>query len=195
MVTDDVVRDRSRRLAGALEPVIGQVYFSPECHAEYEALGFVGQSGRARRGGHARPVAYFTSRGSALGQAPGELVAAAFAVFNPAVVVPCVDRGWTRDRRRRPSPTARLRGASGQLSRILGDEPEGIDRATELLLQAGEPLRVEGRPLYAGVLNQGLPGDAVGDSSALGDRSASTGATATPRPGSRPASTPPRSAC
>ena len=35
-----------------------------------------------------------SSRGSALGQVPGELVAAAFAVFNPAVVVPAVAHGW-----------------------------------------------------------------------------------------------------
>ena len=37
-------------------------------------------------------------------------------------------------------------------------------------MQAGEPLRVEGRPLYAGVLNQGLPGDPVGDLFRAGDR-------------------------
>ena len=30
----------ARSLGGALEPVTGQVYFSPECHAAYEALGF-----------------------------------------------------------------------------------------------------------------------------------------------------------
>ena len=32
--------DRARRLGSVLEPVIGQVYFSPECHANYVALGF-----------------------------------------------------------------------------------------------------------------------------------------------------------
>ena len=31
---------KARALGGALEPVIGQVYFSPECHANYVALGF-----------------------------------------------------------------------------------------------------------------------------------------------------------
>ena len=30
----------ARALGSALEPVIGQVYFSPECHANYVALGF-----------------------------------------------------------------------------------------------------------------------------------------------------------
>ena len=30
----------ARALAAALEPLVGQVYFSPECHANYVALGF-----------------------------------------------------------------------------------------------------------------------------------------------------------
>ena len=38
-------------------------------------------------------IAYFTSRGSALGQVPGEVVAATFGVFNPDVVVPVRDPG------------------------------------------------------------------------------------------------------
>jgi len=40
-------------------------------------------------------VSYFTSRGSLMGQVPGEFVAAAFAVFNPLVVVPAVTTGWS----------------------------------------------------------------------------------------------------
>jgi hypothetical protein len=169
MVTDEQLRDRARRLAAALEPVIGQVYFSPECHAEYETLGFGASPGQA--GGVAMPdgVAYFTSRGSALGQAPGPLVAAAFGVFNPAVVTPCVDRGWSLT----DPPTiaaARLSGATAQLRRILGPEPEGLARSTELLGRMVEPLRPEGRPLYAGVLAQGLPGDPLGVLFRLGDQ-------------------------
>ena len=30
----------ARRLASALEPFAASVYFAPECHAAYEALGF-----------------------------------------------------------------------------------------------------------------------------------------------------------
>jgi len=30
----------ARRLGSVLEPVVGQVYFSPECHTNYAALGF-----------------------------------------------------------------------------------------------------------------------------------------------------------
>jgi hypothetical protein len=152
----------ARRLAAAIEPVAGQVYFSPECHALYEKLGFGPSPGQF--GGVAGPdgPAYFTSRGSVLGQVPGELVAAAFAVFNPAVVVPAVAYGWSLT----DSTTicaARTEGAIGQLVRLLGPEPDGIVRATELLRRASGDLRPEGRPLYAGQRSLGLPGDPMGD--------------------------------
>ena len=85
----------ARALAAALEPVVGQVYFSPECHANYAALGFAASANTVN--GVAMPdgPAYFTSRGSVMGQVPGEVVAAAFAVFNPAAVVPSVRHGWS----------------------------------------------------------------------------------------------------
>ncbi len=146
-----------------LEPVAGQVYFSPECHAAYAALGFSPSPGSF--GG---PVewpdgpAYFTSRGSVMGQVPGEVVAAAFAVFNPEAVVPSVSFGWSRV----DAPTicgAGTRGAVAQLVRVLGAAPEGLARATELLGAAAAALRPEGKPLFAGLLSLGLPGDPVGD--------------------------------
>lgn len=168
VIDDAEVSRRARKLAAVIEPLIGQVYFSPECHREYEALGFAPSPGQA--GGVALPdgPAYFTSRGSALGQASGELVAAAFAVFNPEAVVPCVQLGWSLT----DAPTiatARTRGATAQLARVLGEHPEGLDRATELLARAASPLRPEGRPLYAGVLSHGLPGDPLGDFFRTGD--------------------------
>jgi hypothetical protein len=159
----------SRAVAAALEPVTGQVYFSPECHAGYASLGFSASPGKM--GDVALPdgPAYFCSRGSVMGQVPGELVAAAFGVFNPAVVVPAVTRGWTLT----DATTicrARTDGAVAQLSRILGERPPGLERATELLLRANDGLRPEGRPLYAGLLALGLPGDPIGDMWRLGDR-------------------------
>ncbi len=148
----------ARRLAGALEPVVGQVYFSPECHAAYAALGF--DASPAEVGGVAMPdgPAYFTSRGSVMGQVPGQVVAAAFGVFNPAVVVPCVELGWTRT----DAATicaARTDGAVAQLRRILGDAPDGLERAGELLERAVDPLRPEGRALFAGVSSLDVPAD------------------------------------
>jgi len=153
----------------ALEPVAGQVYFSPECHAGYAELGFSPSPGTLA-GGVQLPdgPAYFTSRGSVLGQVPGEVVAAAFAVFNPDVVVPSVEFGWARV----DAPTicaARTTGAVAQLLRALGAEPAGLGRATELLALAVAPLRPEGKPLFAGLLSLGLPGDPMGDLWRLAD--------------------------
>ncbi len=137
------------RLAAALEPIAGQVHFSPECNAAYAALGFDPSPGRIGRTELPDRTAYLTSRGSVLGQVPGQVVAAAFAVFSPATVVPHVERGWTLT----DAPTiraARSEGAVAQLRRILGPDPDGAGRIADLLLAAAEPLRMEGRPLFAG---------------------------------------------
>ncbi|MEK7424796.1 MAG: hypothetical protein AAB131_13280 [Actinomycetota bacterium] len=151
----------ARRLGSVLEPVTGQVYFSPECHANYERLGFDASRGEAN--GVALPdgPAYFTSRGSVMGQVPGEVVAAAFAVFNPEIVVPCVQLGWSRT----DAATicaARDDGATAQLRRLLGDEPTALQRVDELLARAVAPLRPEGRPLFAGLLSLAMPAARLG---------------------------------
>lgn len=158
----------ARALAAALEPVIGQVYFSPECHAGYAALGFSGSPGE--NNGVALPdgAAYFTSRGSVMGQVPGEVVAAAFAVFNPAVVIPAVAHGWSLT----DAATicaARDHGAVAQLRRVLGDSPDGIATARELMDRAVTALRPEGRPLFAGVRSLVMPTDPLGAVWRLGD--------------------------
>jgi hypothetical protein len=159
---------RARMLAGYLEPIVGSVYFAPECHQRYQALGFNPSAAKAGAVELPDGPAYFTSRGSCLGQVPGELVASAFAVFNPAAVVPSVAYGWTLTDATTIA-TARTEGAVAQLERILGPEPQGLGRATELLRRATEPLRPEGRPLYAGLLSLGLPGTPMGDFWRLGD--------------------------
>jgi hypothetical protein len=166
---DETRGAQTRRLAMALEPVAAQVYFSPECHRAYAELGFSPSPGSSSNGVEFPDgAAYFTSRGSVMGQVPGQVVAAAFAVFNPEAVVPSVEIGWTKV----DAPTicaARTRGAVAQLTRVLGPEPEGLVRATELLAEAVGPLRPEGRPLFAGLLSLGLPGEAMGDMWRLAD--------------------------
>jgi hypothetical protein len=151
---DDAALARtSRTLAAFLEPCIGQVYFSPEAHAEYERLGFAPSPGELN--GVALPdgPAYFTSRGSLLGQVEPEVIAAAFGVFDPQVVVPCVRHGWELT----DAPTifaARRRGAVAQLRRVLGDDPEGMKDVVRVFERAVEPLRPEGRALFAGARSQ-----------------------------------------
>ncbi|CAJ1504775.1 hypothetical protein MU0083_003521 [[Mycobacterium] kokjensenii] len=159
----------SRALSAAIEPFSGQVYFSPECHRGYAALGF--GASPATSGGVELPdgPAYFCSRGSALGQAPGEVIAATFAVFNPAVVVPAVDYGWKLT----DAPTiraARTEGAVGQLRRVLGAAPDGLDRALQLLQRAADGLPVAGKPLFAGLVADGLTGDPLTDAWLLADQ-------------------------
>ena len=164
------VRDAARAIARVIEPIAGQVYFSPECHDRYATLGFSPSPGRTTAG-VALPdgAAYFTSRGSALGQVPGEVVAAAFGVFNPEVVVPAVTHGWSLT----DAPTiaaARLEGAVAQLERVLGPEPEGVGRANELLTRSLAVAQPAGRALFAGTLAQPLPGTPLGDLFRLTDR-------------------------
>ena len=158
-----------RTLRDRIEPLVGQVYFSPECHAAYAALGFAPSP--AVNNGVSLPdgPAYFTSRGSLMGQVPGQVVAAAFGVFNPAAVVPSVAFGWSIT----DAATicaARHDGAVGQLVRILGERPEGADRAVELMRRACKPLEPNGKPLFAGAQSQPWPDDLLGQFFVAGDQ-------------------------
>jgi hypothetical protein len=151
----------ARRLAAAIEPVAGQVYFSPECHRNYAALGF--NPSVAKAGAVELPdgPAYFTSRGSVMGQVPGEVVASAFGVFNPKAVVPSVAYGWTLT----DAATickARDDGAIAQLIRILGEEPEDLQTLTAVTRRMVDVLRPEGRPLYSGLRSLAMPEHPVG---------------------------------
>lgn len=162
---------RARALAASLEPFAGQVYFSPECHAAYEALGF-GPS-PTEIAGVAMPdgPAYFCSRASSMGPVPGSVMAATFGVFNPVVVDLAVGFGWgVVDHDADRMFAARTEGAVGQLERVLGTEPDGLDRALDLLHRANAPLRPEGRALFAGVVSRGLPGSPLADAWRLADR-------------------------
>jgi hypothetical protein len=158
----------SRVLAAALEPVTGQVYFSPECHSNYEKLGFAASRGEFNGVMAPDGPAYFTSRGSVMGQVSGEVVAAAFAVFNPAVVIPSVQHGWSLTNAATIC-AARDDGAIAQLVRTIGEQPDGVERAHDLLLQATDVLRPEGRALYAGLRSLNAPDTLLGKVWRLGD--------------------------
>jgi hypothetical protein len=148
--------------------VTGQVYFSAECHAGYEALGFGPSPGDFAGVAAPESSSYFCSRGSVMGQVPGEVIASAFGVFNPAVVVPAVTAGWAITDAASICD-ARTEGATAQLVRLLGESPDGLDDARGLLARAVEPLRPEGKPLFAGQRSLPLPDHPVGEMWRLGD--------------------------
>jgi hypothetical protein len=113
-------------------------------------------------------ISYFTSRGSLMGQVPGQLVAAAFAVFNPVVVVPSVTAGW-KITDAKTICAARRDGAIGQLERIIGAKPGGVGSIRPVLERAVGVLRPEGRALFAGTLSQTVPESDLGACWHFGD--------------------------
>ena len=167
-MVDAEITVKSRRLRDALEPVIGSVYFAPECHDEYVALGFGASPGFAGKAALPDRPAYFTSRGSAMGQVAGHVVAAAFGVFNPKAVVPAVAHGWSLTDATTIA-AARARGATDQLIRLLGEAPAGLDQVIALLERAIAPLRPAVRPLFAGLLSLKAPAEPIGRMWYLGD--------------------------
>ncbi|KAF0957229.1 SCO6745 family protein [Rhodococcus sp. T7] len=159
MTTD--FQERARRLRNAVEPIAAGVYFAPEAHQAYAALGFGGSP--TAQDGVARPDlnAYFASRGACLGQVPGEVVAAAFGCFNPKVLVPAVAAGWPITSREKIL-TAREQAATAMLTRVLGEQPDGLDRVTALLRRAADAAPWAGRPIYSGLCSLGFPDHPMG---------------------------------
>lgn len=153
-MNDERLRTRSRTLAARLEPVIGQVFFSPECHDAYVKLGFAPSPGTFGNGVAAPDgPAYFTSRGSLLGQVAPHVVAAAFGVFKPEIVAPSVQFGWTLT----DAPTifaARRAGAVAQLERVCGAPTEDVQWVATRLARAADALAEPGKPLFAGLRSQ-----------------------------------------
>jgi hypothetical protein len=153
--TSDASGALSRRLRNATEPLAANVYFAKAAHDRYEAMGLDYFSG------------YFCSRSAGMGRLAGETVAATFGVFNPAAVIPAVEKGWSLTDPESMLEARRL-GATEELTRILSEAndgalPDGIERATELLKQAGEGTTPNGHAIHAGLRSQGWPGDPVGD--------------------------------
>lgn len=147
--------ERARRLRNALEPLASNVYFAPDVHAEFEDLGFgpgVGGDGYVTL---AELSGYYCSRAGCMGQVPGEVVVAAFGVFNPELIIPAVERGWSIAGVDEVL-AARERGATASLRRILGMPPE-MAWATDVLQRAAAAGSTGGRFLYAGLRSLGIP--------------------------------------
>ncbi|HEY8171930.1 MAG TPA: hypothetical protein VIH21_02490 [Dehalococcoidia bacterium] len=140
---------RTRDLRNVCEPIGANVYFAPEAHQRYTALGLNGMSG------------YFCSRGASLGKPSGMVVASAFGVFSPAVVVPAVDAGWQTTS---PEPLLQARhdGAIASLRRLLG-EPDAklVARGVDLLQKGMADAEHAGHPLFSGLKALPWPEDPV----------------------------------
>jgi len=138
-----------------VEPIAANVYFAPEAARAYEDLGV-----------HGFAPGYFPSRGGCLGQVPGEVIAAAFGVFKPAMVRVAVDGAWAVTDAA-AMVAAREQGAVASLARIFADDPvitAAVQRATELLRRAAAAAPAgEGRALYSGLTSLGYPGTPLGD--------------------------------
>ena len=81
MISDDEVRSVSRRLRDLVEPLAANVYFAAEAQEGYKALGL------------SYIPSYFRSRSACMGDVSGEVVVATFGVFNPAIVLPAMEKG------------------------------------------------------------------------------------------------------
>jgi hypothetical protein len=145
----------ARRLRDLVEPLAANVYFAPEARAAYQALGVEGFA-----------PGYFASRGGCLGDVPGEVVAAAFGVFKPALVKESVDAA-RRTADAAAMVAAREQGAVASLTRIFGDDAaiaDAVPRATELLRRAAAAAPPgEGRALFSGLTALGYPGTPIGE--------------------------------
>ncbi len=140
---EDRVKQVSRRLRDLCEPIAGSVYFVPEAQENYRALGLENFA-----------ESYFISRGACLGNPSGEVICAAFGVFNPDLVLPSVEAGWAKT----DPPTvlvARQSGATSGLERILGDGD--VARAVKILGRVMESVDYAGRALFAGLRSLEFP--------------------------------------
>ncbi|MEV4481477.1 SCO6745 family protein [Micromonospora coxensis] len=134
---DPAVVRRAWRLA---EPLHAMIYFVPEAHERYAALGIP------------EPAGYFASRAAALGPVGPGPVVATFFNFNPDLVARVLPAAWER-----VTPAAvlaaRLEAADAALTRALGDAVHGPEmvEAAGLLRRAAESATAhpEGRPLFA----------------------------------------------
>jgi hypothetical protein len=97
-----------------------------------------------------------------MGQVSGEVITAAFGVFNPVLVIPAVDEAWSKTDRD-SILVARETGAVEGITRLIGPSPDGLGRATEILTMAGDAATGEGRALYSGLRSLGFPGTPMGD--------------------------------
>ena len=147
-MTPDPITAVSRRLRDLCEPIAGSVYFVSEAQEAYGELGFENYA-----------QSYFCSRGACLGQPSGEVVSAAFGVFNPVIVKAAVEEGWKKTDRQ-ATLEARERGATSALRRMLGEaDPAPVVDVLRPVLESAD---YAGRALFAGLRSLPFPEDPIG---------------------------------
>ena len=158
----------ARALAAALEPVTGQVYFSPECHADYEKLGFCASPGKMGEVALPDGPAYFTQPRLGDGPGAGRARRRRLRRVQPgrrrARRRPRLDAHRRRHDLRRPHRRRRRPAACASSA----TSPTASTAPPSCCERANDGLRPEGRPLFAGLLSLGLPGDPIGDVWRLG---------------------------
>jgi hypothetical protein len=158
----DASLSTAQKIRQVTEPIAANVYFAPEVHEALTALGYNGSPGTRGAVHSPNMVAYFTSRGACLGpNVDGHLVASAFGVFRRPTVVEAVEAGWQIADQ--PAVlAAREKGAVASLRRILGDDPDGLAWATQVLQRMAGSAPGEGRALFSGLQSLGYPADLMG---------------------------------
>jgi hypothetical protein len=149
-VNDDHLAEVTRRLRARADGILAAAWFMPEASAGYPGIDL------------APGAASIASRAACLGAVRGDAAAALLAPINPAGIVGSLDAAWEVT-----TPAAlldaRLDAATGHLATVLGAEPEGIDRAIELLVPVSLAGPSEGHPVYSGLRSLGFPGSPLGD--------------------------------
>lgn len=141
------VRATSRRLRDLAEPIAACVYFAREAFDAYKELGLDDYA-----------QGYFCSRGACLGRPSGHVLTAAFGVFDPEIVIPAVEAGWTKTD---PDAVldARLVGATAALGRMIGDADPSP--AVAILRPVMESCDYAGRALFSGLRSLPFPDDPI----------------------------------
>ncbi|MFF4529528.1 hypothetical protein ACFY1P_09680 [Streptomyces sp. NPDC001407] len=130
----------ARRCHHVVNPLHSLVYFSPDTHREFTALGV-----------EDRPSVNLAARSAAFGRVGAGVVAAAFYNYKYELVARHIPAVWDTVTPE-DALVARLRAADATLRRLLGDDavasPE-MAEAARLALRATEGCTRGGRPLYA----------------------------------------------
>ncbi|MFN0092521.1 MAG: SCO6745 family protein [Acidimicrobiales bacterium] len=153
----------ARVLRNVAEPLAASVFFAPEAHAEYEALGFPHPVDERNGVRMLDWGVYYATRAACMGAVAGEVATAVFGVFPARLVVGPVEDAWARS-----SPeallAARERGAVAALERMIGAlaSPGELERAAAILRRGVEAADLAGKALFAGLRSLGWPESRLG---------------------------------